>query len=49
LVILNHEPRRGGRKLTLAFCRPFGTQPVLNLYPRLKPWAIFGRPSGAAN
>ena len=45
----NHKPRRGGRKTAPAFCRPFGTRSVSNFYPRLKPWAIFGRASGAAN
>src|SRR5690242_6074582 len=42
-----HKPRRGDRNIRPAFCRPSGTQFVSNIYPRLKPWAIFGRPSGA--
>jgi hypothetical protein len=42
-----HKPRRGGRKSASAFCRPFGTRSVSKFYPRLKPWAIFGRPAGA--
>ena len=42
------EPRRGGRNGMLFF-RPSGTRIVSNLFPRLKSWAIFGRPSGATN
>jgi hypothetical protein len=44
-----HKPRRGGRKTTPAFCRPFGTRSISKFYPRLKPWAVFGRPAGALN
>ena len=44
-----NKPRRGGRKTAPAFCRPFGTRSISKFYPRLKPWAIFGRPAGALN
>ena len=43
------KPRRGDRNLVKPFCRPFGTRLVSNFYPRLKPWAILGRPDGATN
>jgi hypothetical protein len=45
----NHKPRRGERNVGMKFCRPYGTRFVFDFYPRLKPWAIFGRPAGAAN
>jgi hypothetical protein len=44
-----HKPRRGERNIQRGFCRPSGTRFVFNFYPRLKPWAIFGRPAGAIN
>jgi hypothetical protein len=44
----NHKPRRGGRNSTHMFCRPFGTRLVSHTDPRLKPWAIVGRPAGAS-
>ena len=44
-----HTPRRGGRNMAKALCRHFGTRFVCNSYPRLKPWAIFGRPAGAGS
>ena len=45
----DHKPRRGGRKATTIFSRPFGTRFISDSYPRLKPWAIFGRASGACS
>src|ERR1043165_44672 len=44
-----HEPRRGGRKTTNIFGRPFGIRVASYFDPRLKPWAILGRPAGALN
>ena len=41
------KPRRGDRNAGMNFCRPSGTRFVSNFYPRLKPWADFGRPAGA--
>jgi len=43
----NDKPRRGDRNIEMNFCRPYGTRFVSNFHPRLKPWAIFGRTSGA--
>lgn len=43
----NQKPRRGDRHIGTNFCRPCGTRFVSNFYPRLKPWAIVGRTSGA--
>jgi hypothetical protein len=37
------------RRQTADLCRPFGPRFVSRVYPRLKPWAIIGRPSGAGN
>jgi hypothetical protein len=45
----NPKPRRGDRSSANFFCRPSGTRFVSNFYPRLKPWAIVGRPYGAIN
>ncbi len=45
----NHKPRRGNGNIQRDFCRPFGTRRISNFYPRLKPWAVFGRPAGALN
>ena len=44
----SHKPRRGGRPAVLAFSRPCGTRSHHHFNPRLKPWAIVGRPSGAS-
>jgi hypothetical protein len=41
------QPRRGGRNFGEIVCRPYGTRFIFNVYPRLKPWAIIGRSSGA--
>jgi len=46
------EPQRGDRMVFWThraqdvFFRPSGAQPIFGSNPRLKPWAIFGRPSG---
>jgi hypothetical protein len=44
------KPQRGDRKrdgnMRVSFCRPFGTFSIFALHPRLKPWAIIGRPFG---
>ena len=45
----NRKPCRGDRTIGVNFCRPFGTRFVFNFNPRLKPWAIIGRPAGALN
>src|SRR5436190_11319748 len=45
----NHKPRRGGRNPAKMFCRPFGTRFPSESCPRLKPWAIFCRASGACS
>ena len=44
----NREPRRGGRLVAHVFSRPFGTRSHDRVNPRLKPWAIVGRPLGAS-
>ncbi len=41
-----YQPRRGDRNSSNVFCR-FGTRRVWATHPRLKPWAVLGRASGA--